>query len=91
MAELVSDELWNRIEPLLPPLPPILHTTRENNLSHRHYSVSAALALLVAFAGVAGCSRGKQATPPASQSLTDPRRQRAQVLRMGGWLIAKHA
>jgi len=22
MAELVSDELWNRIEPLLPPLPP---------------------------------------------------------------------
>jgi transposase len=22
MAELVSDELWNRVEPLLPPLPP---------------------------------------------------------------------
>ena len=22
MAELVSDELWNQIEPLLPPLPP---------------------------------------------------------------------
>jgi len=35
MAELVSDELWNRIEPLLPPLPPPSSKGGRPRVGHR--------------------------------------------------------
>ena len=35
MAELVSDELWNRIEPLLPPMPPSSPKGGRPRVEHR--------------------------------------------------------